>query len=222
MSPAQQSLGFGQLADQLRVQSRAGRLLVAVAGEPGAGKSTFVRRLAADLDRLGVSVGVLPMDGFHLSSAVLDQLGRRRRKGAIDTFDADGYVQLLRRVRRGEPRTIYAPSFDHGRGEPIAGSIAIEPDCAVVLTEGNYLLDPSEPWSQVLGLADHAWYARVDDALRRQRLIARHIATGKTPEAATRWAAEVDERNAERIRTTATRAHLILRLDDPSGGAGQS
>ncbi len=213
---------FGALADQLRAESRDGRVLVAVAGEPGAGKTTFVRRLAAELERLGVATGVLPMDGFHLSNAVLEKLGRRQRKGAIDTFDADGYVHLLERVSAGEARAVYAPGFDHGAGEPVAGSIAIEPGCAVVLTEGNYLLDPTEPWDRVPELADHAWYVTVDDALRRERLIARHIASGKPPEVARRWVAAVDEPNAERIRTTAVRAELILRLDQPPGGSGQS
>lgn len=204
---------YDELADQLRAESRGGRVLVAVAGEPGAGKTTFVRRLADELDRLGVATGVLPMDGFHLANAVLEGLGRRHRKGAIDTFDADGYLQLLQRVRTGEPRTIYAPGFNHGGGEPVAGAIPIEPDCAVVLTEGNYLLDPAEPWCRVAELADHAWHVKVDDALRRRRLVARHIATGKPAETANRWVAEVDERNAERIRLTAGRADRIFLLD---------
>ena len=205
---------YAELAEQLRdANLRRGRVVVAVAGEPGAGKTTFVHRLAAELDRLGVVAGVLPMDGFHLANAVLERLGRRQRKGAIDTFDADGYVHLLRRVRAGEPRTIYAPVFDHGGGEPVAGSLAVEPECAVVLTEGNYLLDPTEPWDQVRGLADHAWYVRVDDALRRERLVARHVASGKTAGEAVRWAAEVDEPNAERIRRTADRADRVFRID---------
>lgn len=204
---------YGALAAQLRDESRgAGRLLVAVVGEPGAGKTTFVQHLGRELRRLEVPTAHLPMDGFHLSNAVLERLGRRHRKGAIDTFDADGYLHLLQRVRAGEPRTIYAPGFDHGGGEPVAGSIAIEPDCAVVLTEGNYLLDPTAPWDRVPELADHAWYVRVDDALRRERLVARHVAAGKTPELATRWAAEVDELNAERIRGTASRAERIFEI----------
>ena len=39
------------------------------------------------------------MDGFHLSDAALDRLGLRDRKGAIETFDAAGYLALLRRLR---------------------------------------------------------------------------------------------------------------------------
>lgn len=190
-----------------------GRVIAAVAGEPGSGKSTLVRRLAEALAELGVPTAILPMDGFHLSNAVLEDLGRRDRKGAIDTFDADGYVSLLKRVRAGELRTVYAPSFDHGAGEPLAGSIPIAPESVVVLTEGNYLLDPSEPWSQIPDLVDHAWYVGVDDQVRRERLLARHIATGKEPAFAARWVAEVDERNAERIRSTAARAESILLVD---------
>jgi pantothenate kinase len=42
------------------------------------------------------------MDGFHLSNDTLIAWGRRGRKGAWDTFDAEGYVQLLRRLRNQE------------------------------------------------------------------------------------------------------------------------
>ncbi len=213
VNPPERPADAQELARALAVEAGAGeRVIVAIAGEPGAGKSTLVANLAASLALLGVEAAILPMDGYHLSNAVLEALGWRGRKGAIDTFDADGYVSLLRRVRAGGPRTIFAPSFDHGAGEPLAGSIPIEPGAAVVLTEGNYLLDPSEPWSDVRGLVDHAWFVRTDDAVRRERLVARHVAAGKEPDFAAYWAAEVDEPNAERIRAAAGRAELVLRV----------
>jgi hypothetical protein len=70
----------------------------------------------------------LPMDGFHLSNAVLDRLGRRDRKGAIDTFDAAGYVEALRRVRAAYARVdVYVPAFDRGLDEPVAAGTSYPP-----------------------------------------------------------------------------------------------
>ena len=187
------------------------RILIAVVGEPGSGKSTVVSQVAAALERDGIATAIVPMDGFHLSNRVLDALGRRNRKGAIDTFDADGFVSLVGRIAAGEPRTIYAPDYDHGFGEPVAGSIAIEPEARVVLTEGNYLLDPSEPWLAIRDLADETWYVDIDDSVRRERLTRRHIEAGKAPEAAAAWVEQVDEKNAARIRESRAYADRVIR-----------
>ena len=76
------------------------RTVLGIAGAPGAGKSTLARRIVAAVDAAhgaGTAVQV-PMDGFHLANAALDALGRHDRKGAIDTFDAAGYVALVRRL----------------------------------------------------------------------------------------------------------------------------
>lgn len=199
----------GELRDRLGGE-RDGRLVVAVVGEPGSGKSTLVARVVKSLSALGVTAAILPMDGFHLSNRVLEALGRSERKGAIDTFDAGGFVSLLRRVVAGEPRTIYVPAFEHGFGEPIAGAIPIEPDAQVVLAEGNYLLDPAEPWREIRDLVDQTWYVDIDSALRRERLRQRHIAAGKDADFAARWVDDVDERNAERIRGSRQYADRII------------
>src|SRR6202022_510359 len=70
-------------------------------------------------------VAHVPMDGFHLADAELDRLGRRDRKGAPDTFDADGYTALLRRLRADEDSVIYAPTFERDLEQPLAGSIPV-------------------------------------------------------------------------------------------------
>lgn len=119
-------------------------------------------------------------------------------------------MSLLTRVVRGEPRTIYAPTFQHGVGEPIAGAISIEPGDRVVLAEGNYLLDPSEPWCRVRELVDESWFVDIDPELRGNRLLRRHVDSGKDPDFAVRWVSDVDERNAERIRESKRYADRIV------------
>ena len=152
----------------------------------------------------------VPMDGFHLADAALDRLGRRQRKGAIDTFDAFGYLALLRRIRTEQDDTVYAPDFERALEQPIAASIAIEPAVRLVITEGNYLLSATWPWPAIRELMAEVWYVELDDAVRRDRLVARHAAFGKSEPEARRWVTEVDEPNARQIASTRHLADLLV------------
>lgn len=187
------------------------RRLLGLVGAPGAGKSTLAQALA---DALGAQAQVVPMDGFHLANAELARLGRAQRKGAPDTFDAAGYVALLRRLRLPAPgETVYAPAFQREIEEPIAGAIAVHPDTCLVITEGNYLLLDDGPWAEVAGLLDDCWYVDVDDTLRRQRLVERHMRFGRDEAAARAWIEQTDEPNARRIAASRGRAGAVIRLD---------
>nr|WP_255672981.1 nucleoside/nucleotide kinase family protein [Glycomyces amatae] len=187
-----------------------GRVLIGIAGCPGAGKTTAAAWLARSLDPAGRRAVQVPMDGFHLANAELVRLGRRGRKGAIDTFDGAGYRALLERIAEGRDETVYAPEFDRRVEEPVAGSIAVPPEAEVVVTEGNYLLDETGPWPGVRAALTEVWYCETPEPLRLERLIARHERFGKSPEHARSWVAEVDERNAERIRAGRDRADLVI------------
>jgi pantothenate kinase len=208
--PPVETFTVESLAEHVR-RAAAGsrRTIVGIAGPPGAGKSTVAEALVREL---GDEAVLVPMDGFHLSNAVLEALGRRNRKGAPDTFDVAGYVALLRRLRAPDQDVVYAPTFFRDIEEPIAAGVAIPPDTPIVVTEGNYLLLDDHPWSQVRGLLDAAWYLQLDDTVRLERLIARHIAYGKTPEAARAWAQGTDQHNADLVATSAQHADLIVRL----------
>lgn len=192
--------------------TKFGRVILGITGAPGAGKTTMATNLRTELEKTGISAVNVPMDGFHLADEALQRLHRLDRKGAIDTFDAAGYVALLKRIRAGEPDVIYAPNFERTLEQPIAGSIAIMPDTQVVITEGNYLTSPMSPWNQIPDLVDEIWHCRVDPELRHERLIERHIAFGKDPEAARRWVLTVDEVNATQVESWSHRADLIILL----------
>ena len=152
------------------------------------------------------------MDGFHLADAELRRLGRLDRKGAIDTFDADGYCALLDRIRATPPHTVYAPAFDRDIEQPIAGSIAVPPETRLVVTEGNYLLDDTPPWPSVRSLLSEVWFIDVPQSERHRRLVARHVEFGKSPDHAEAWVREVDEANAERIENCRHKADLVVTL----------
>ncbi|WP_226900039.1 nucleoside/nucleotide kinase family protein [Nonomuraea phyllanthi] len=190
-----------------------GRVVVGIAGCPGAGKSTLAGRLAARLTASGLPAVWVPMDGFHLADVELERLGRLGRKGAMDTFDAHGYLALLRRVRAETSAVVYAPSFDREIEQPIAGAIPVPPAARVVVSEGNYLLATADPWPGVRAAMTEVWYAEIDDAVRLDRLTRRHVEFGKSPEQAVRWVAEVDEPNAEAIRATRGSADLLVNPD---------
>ncbi|MEO7447815.1 MAG: nucleoside/nucleotide kinase family protein, partial [Humibacillus sp.] len=74
------------------------RSVLGIAGAPGAGKTTLAEALVAGVRAAEGDewVAHVPMDGFHLADVQLDRLGSRSRKGAPDTFDAQGYAALLR------------------------------------------------------------------------------------------------------------------------------
>lgn len=187
-----------------------GRRLLGITGAPGAGKSTIAAQV---VDALGDAAVLVPMDGFHLANAELERLGRRNRKGAIDTFDAPGYVALLQRLRSPDHETVYAPVFRREIEEPIACAIPVAPDVPLVVTEGNYLLVPDEPWAAVRELLDEAWFVAPDETTRIDWLIARHVAFGKPPDVARAWSLSTDQRNADLVASTVAQADLVVRLE---------
>lgn len=180
-----------------------GRRLLGICGPPGAGKSTLAARL---VDALGGRAALVGMDGFHLAQAVLDRHGTAEVKGAPHTFDADGYADLLARLRARTDKIVYAPLFDRALEEPIACAAPVPDDVPLVVTEGNYLL----LWQRVRALLDEVWYVDPGDDVRRARLTARHVAFGRTPSEARSRTMGSDERNAELVASTADLADLRI------------
>lgn len=190
-----------------------GRRLLGICGAPGAGKSTLAERLVATLGDRAVLVG---MDGFHLAQRELRRLGREQRKGAPDTFDASGYVDLIRRLRRNgsdqpDAETVYAPEFRRDIEEPIACAVPVPPGVPLVVTEGNYLLLAEPPWSALRALLDEVWFLAPEEPVRVARLIERHRRYGRSDAEARDRAHGSDQANAVRVLASADRADLVLR-----------
>lgn len=193
------------------------RALLGITGGPGAGKTTLAEHLVEMLRPVPPAglpvrewVAYVPMDGFHLADVELGRLGRRDRKGAPDTFDAAGYAALLRRLREDEDEVVYAPAFERDLEQPIAGSIPVPRAARLVVTEGNYLLLDQGDWARVRPWLHEVWYCDLGPKERVRRLVSRHEHFGKERDVAVAWVLGTDQRNADLVATTRSRADLVV------------
>lgn len=185
------------------------RILVGIAGAPGSGKSTLAEALVA---KLGPEACVLPMDGFHLPNETLLERGLLDRKGAPETFDAEGFVALLRKVR-STPEVRY-PTFDRTADATIPDAGCIKAGTRIVVVEGNYLLLRAAPWCETAEWLDLSVQLDVPRATLEARLIQRWRDHGLSEEAATSRARGNDLRNADVILTASRPADVTLHQRD--------
>ena len=188
------------------------RAILGITGRPGAGKSTLVDLLVAHIRAVKGAdwVAHVPMDGFHLADAQLDRIGARGRKGAPETFDAAGYAHLLERVKREVDDPVYVPGFDRTLEQPLAAALVVLPSARLVVTEGNYLLLDDPHWKLARRAMEAVWFVASEESERIERLVARHIEFGKTPEEARAWVATTDQRNSELVAGTVGKADRLI------------
>lgn len=188
------------------------RVLVAVAGAPGSGKSTLAERAVELLNQeRPESAALFPMDGYHYDDGVLETLGRRAFKGAIDTFDAHGLRHMLQRLKANEDNVVAIPVFDRAIEISRAGGRLVPQSVDILVCEGNYLLASQSPWDLLKPIFDFTIFVDVDEDDLRSRLRARWASFGLDEAEITRKVEENDLPNGLSIMSTSTEPDLRLK-----------
>lgn len=208
--------GVTRLASQLIQRSTAKRYrgVLAIAGVPGSGKSTLAKALLDSLNAAQAGVAVaLPMDAYHMTNAKLETLGLRKRKGAVQTFEAQQYFKHLAFAREATNR-LSLPTFDRAYEDPVytgRPEHCVDHATRYLITEGNYLLLDALPWTAIDQLADlRVWIDISADRAKRQT-IQRHIQFGRTPQQAKLWYETNDQLNTDLINQQSRHADVIVR-----------
>lgn len=211
---------FLPLLARLRaIRRKKGRRAVALlAAPPGAGKST----LEALLERLSgdgpEGLAALGMDGFHYPQEYLlaheTEIDGRAVplasvKGAPPTFDLGGLTAALGRVAAGE--NCPWPAYSRTLHDPVPNAVTVTGE--IVLIEGNYLLLDAPGWRELRQYADLTVSIAADPALLRARLLARHLAVGRSREAAEAFVDRSDMANARLCLERTLPADLRLYLE---------
>tara|TARA_B100001059_G_C17825923_1_gene581358 strand:- start:1448 stop:2089 length:642 start_codon:yes stop_codon:yes gene_type:complete len=191
------------------------RLIIGVAGPPGAGKSTISELLLKTLQESKATKDsvLIPMDGFHFDNMILNQRKLLSKKGAPETFDVNGYIKLLGRIHN-ELDDIYSPYFDRNLDLAKAGAICINKKHKIIITEGNYLLLKAEPWCNVKKYLDITVFIDADLEVLEKRLKARWLNLGLSKEEATQKAELNDLPNARFVLKNSNNADFVIQNND--------
>ncbi|MBX2805577.1 MAG: nucleoside/nucleotide kinase family protein [Hyphomicrobiales bacterium] len=197
-----------------RIRARAAesdRLLVAIAGPPGAGKSSLTQHLLDALNETSPECAALaPMDGYHYDNRILTARAMLHRKGAPETFNVHGLLCDLQQIRAGA-HDVAVPLFDRAADFARANAALIKADQhKIVLVEGNYLLLNRPVWSDLAALFDLTVYLSVDTAELEKRLIARWLDHGLDRAAAEKRARDNDLENANTVIAGSQPADIVL------------
>lgn len=196
--------------------SNQSRVVIAIAGIPGAGKSTLVAKLIEALEDHSVSAKLLPQDGYHYYREQLakfeDPAEAFRRRGAPFTFDVSRFLEVVGQLHTGQK--VLVPLFDHSIKDPVEDEIEIDPKVQVIFVEGNYVGLKDDPWCRIDGLTDELWLVNTPAELVRKRIIKRHLDSGiaSTEEEAIERADGLDWQNALYVMSNTREPDVIFQM----------
>ena len=199
-------LKLDQLSSEIEKLAIGGkRALIAIAGAPGSGKSTFAEHLSG---YLGKKASVIPMDGFHLDNSVLEARGLLSVKGAPQTFDFAGFAGLVSGIKEGKIQKF--PVFDRALDRVIPEGGQLSEKASILLFEGDYLLCDLPGWAVLTDMWDAVIWLDVPMDILRVRLIQRWRDHGLSDREAIKRAEENDLKNAEQVLAHALPARWVI------------
>ena len=191
--------------------------ILALAGPPGSGKSAIAAVMRILLGERGITVAVLPMDGFHkrndeLRSSTIRLAGGEvsplSLKGAKETYDTESFALCLKRLRNGE--RFFWPLYSRVLHEPVNRGIHVGDTGALCIIEGNYLLLNEEPWKNLVSLFDRKVLIVTRERFLRGRIIRRKMRGGYTRKEATAHYFRSDRRNIREVMENSDDADYLL------------
>lgn len=188
------------------------RIIIALAGPPGSGKSTLAQAVVNTFNALkdpARSAALMPMDGFHLDNDVLVERGLLSRKGAPNTFDVLGLLELLQQVKQ-QTETLYYPLFDREKDKSLLAAGQLLENTSIVVVEGNYLLLDAPLWRDAKQYFDGLVFLNTPMPLLEERLLKRWLGLGFSLDDALAKAQLNDLPNAQLVLSQSVAADLIL------------
>jgi len=167
------------LAEEVLQHYGHGRVVVAIDGADGAGKTVFADDLAVELRSLGHEVFRASMDDFHTPRALRYARGRDSAQGFYeDSFDYATFRRVLLGPFRLAGSTGFQTAFfDLKRDVPFETKWETGPADAILIVDGLFLQRP-----ELKGIWNFTVWLDAPDEVRRERMIARDGSHPKSDE----------------------------------------
>ena len=158
------------LAAEIVALYAGGRVVVAIDGMDGAGKTHFADDLGVALTATGRSVFRASMDDFYRSKAERHARGAESPDGYYrDSFDYSTFRRvLLEPFRLGGSTAFVTAAFDHVRDLPVQAKWRTGPKDAMLVLDGIFLNRP-----ELAGLWNYSVWLEVTREIAEKRMLDR-------------------------------------------------